>query len=211
MLIGYARISKNDGSQLLDLQMDAIKQHGVLQENIFSDEASGADEEREGLDTCLRCLREGDVLIIWKLDRLSRRLKHLISIMHELLGRGVGVKILSGQGANIDLTTSSGRMFFGLFATFAEFERDMIIERTMAGLAAARARGRQGGRPPKMTKDKLLLIIEKMSDRNTSPGDLAKILGICEGTIYQYVNGDGSLKAKGQRFMLSKSSKEFVK
>lgn len=203
MLIGYARISKNDGSQLLDLQIDAIKKTGVLSENIFSDEASGADEEREGLETCLKCLRSGDTLVVWKLDRLSRRLKHLIAIMHDLIGRDIGVKILSGQGANIDLTTSSGRMFFGLFATFAEFERDMIIERTMAGLKAARARGRQGGRPPKMSKAKLTIIMEQMSNRNTSPSELAKSLDICEGTIYQYVNGDGTLKAKGEKFMKS--------
>lgn len=205
MLLGYARISKNDGSQFLHLQLDALLKEGVDKYRIYSDQASGAEENRPGLDACLKALRVGDTLVVWKLDRLSRKLRHLIRIVHDLLDKGIGVKILSGQGASIDLSTASGKMFFGLFATFAEFERDLIIDRTKAGLAAARARGRVGGRPSKMTKDMLKIIMQGMLDHNSSPRILAKTLGITPNTLYQYVNGDGTLKDKGKRFLESLS------
>jgi DNA invertase Pin-like site-specific DNA recombinase len=145
MLIGYARISKADGSQSLDLQHDALRAAGVQQDNIYEDRASGSRDDRTGLIACLKSLRAGDVLIVWKLDRLGRSLTHLVNTMKNLSDRTIGLRVLTGKGAEIDTTTASGRMVFGIFATLAEFERDLIRERTLAGLAAARARGRKGG------------------------------------------------------------------
>ena len=139
MKLGYARISKADGSQTLDLQMDALAAAGVAPEHLYQDEASGKRDGRPGLDACLKALREGDTLYIWKLDRLGRDLKHLVTTVRGLADRGVGLSVLTGQGANIDTTTSSGKLIFGIFAALAEFEGDLIRERTMAGLAAARA------------------------------------------------------------------------
>ncbi|MCK5904857.1 MAG: recombinase family protein, partial [Gammaproteobacteria bacterium] len=146
MLIGYARVSKSDGSQVLDLQIDALIEADVQKENIYSDRASGVKEDRLGLEHCLKALREDDILVVWKLDRLGRNLKHLISIVDDLTQRKIGFKVLSGQGVNIDTTTPSGRMVFSIFAALSEFERELNRERTIAGLQAARARGRKGGR-----------------------------------------------------------------
>lgn len=146
MLIGYARVSKADGSQSIDLQTDALRAAGVEADNIYDDRASGSRNDRPGLTACLKSLRDGDVLIVWKLDRLGRTLTHLVSTVQNSSDRSIGLRVLTGKGAQIDTTTPSGRMVFGIFATLAEFERDMIRERTMAGLAAARARGRMGGR-----------------------------------------------------------------
>ncbi len=137
MLIGYARVSKADGSQSLDLQRDALGAAGVQPDQVYEDRASGGRDNRPGLEACLRALREGDVLVVWKLDRLGRSLAHLVNVVKDLSGRGVGLRVLTGKGAQIDTTTSSGRMIFGIFATLAEFERDLIRERTMAGLAPA--------------------------------------------------------------------------
>lgn len=144
MKLGYARISKADGSQTLDLQTDALAVAGVTPEHVYKDEASGKRDDRPGLEACLKALREGDTLYVWKLDRLGRDLKHLVTTVRGLSERGVGLSVLTGQGANIDTTTSSGKLIFGIFAALAEFEGDLIRERTMAGLAAARARGRKG-------------------------------------------------------------------
>jgi DNA invertase Pin-like site-specific DNA recombinase len=145
MLIGYARVSKSDGSQVLDLQIDALIEAGVQKENIYTDRASVAKEDRVGLEHCLKALRADDILVVWKLDRLGRSLKHLISTVDDLTQRKVGFKVLSGQGVNIDTTTPSGRMVFSIFAVLSEFERELNRERTIAGLQAARARGRKVG------------------------------------------------------------------
>lgn len=157
MLIGYARVSKADGSQSLDLQHDALRAAGVERYNIYDDLASGGRDDRPGLTACLKSLRDGDVLVVWKLDRLGRSLAHLVNTVKELSDRKIGLRVLTGKGAQIDTTTASGRMVFGIFATLAEFERDLIRERTMAGLASARARGRKGGR-------KFALIIRKLKE-----------------------------------------------
>ena len=146
MQVGYARVSKTDGSQVLDLQKDALIQAGVASDHIYEDLASGKRDDRPGLMACLKALREGDTLVVWKLDRLGRDLKHLVNTVQDLKERGIGFKVLSGQGAHIDTTTASGKLVFGIFAALAEFERELIRERTMAGLQAARARGRKGGR-----------------------------------------------------------------
>ena len=146
MLIGYARVSKTDGSQSLDLQRDALRAAGVDEVNLYHDLASSLRDDRPGLDSCLRALRNDDVLVVWKLDRLGRNLAHLVNTVQDLSARGVGLRVLAGQGAQIDTTTAAGRLVFGIFAALAEFERELIRERTRAGLKAARARGRKGGR-----------------------------------------------------------------
>ena len=137
MLIGYARVSKTDGSQLLDLQRDALLAEGVDAVHVYHDFASGVRDDRPGLDSCVRALRTGDVLVIWKLDRLGRTLAHLVNTVQDLSTRGVGLRVLTGQGAQIDTTTTAaGRLVFGIFAALAEFERELIRERTLAGLTA---------------------------------------------------------------------------
>ena len=149
MLIGYARVSKADGTQLLDLQRDALLDAGVDEERIYEDRASGRHDHRPGLDACPegpaagQHLRPSGSSTAWE-----RNLKHLVSTVEELQGRGIGLRVLAGAGAEIDTTTANGRLVFGIFAALAEFERELIAERTRAGLAAARARGRLGGRPP---------------------------------------------------------------
>ena len=201
MLIGYARVSKADGSQSLDLQRDALAAAGVAPERIYEDRASGARDDRPGLEACLRALRPEDVLVVWKLDRLGRTLKNLVNLVRDLSDRGIGLRVLTGQGAEIDTTTSAGRMIFGIFATLAEFERDLIRERTMAGLAAARARGRKGGRRFALTKAQVRLAQAAMKDRDTSVSELCAELGIKRVTLYRYVGPDGALRDYGQRVL----------
>ena len=201
MLIGYARVSKGDGSQLLDLQLDALVCAGVDSQRIYQDQASGRHDDRPGLKDCLKSLREGDVLVIWKLDRLGRSLRHLINLVDGFIKQKVGLKVLTGQGAQIDVTTSNGKMIFGIFATLAEFERELIIERTKAGIAAARARGRNGGRPPKMDASTITMARAAMSDQNAKAYEIAKRLNITTATLYHYVNGDGSLKEAGMKVL----------
>src|SRR3954451_9571667 len=147
MLLGYARTSKADGSQALAPQKDVLLAAGAGPGHLYEDRASGKRDDRPGLTACLKALRKGDVLVAWKLDRLGRDLRHLVNLVHELTSRGVGLQILTGQGASIDTTTAAGKLVFGIFAALAEFERELIVERTRAGLASARARGRKGGRP----------------------------------------------------------------
>ena len=147
MLIGYARISKADGSQSLDLQRDALREAGVMDDAIYEDQASGQREDRPGLTASLKAARQGDVIVVWRLDRLGRDLRHLVNLVQDLNDRDIGIRVLAGQGASIDTTTASGKLVFAIFAALAEFERELIRERTLAGLASARARGRKGGRP----------------------------------------------------------------
>ena len=145
MLIGYARISKADGSQSLDLQRDALREAGVSDDAIYEDQASGQRQDRPGLAAFLKAARQGDVIVVWRLDRLGRNLRHLVNLVQDLNDRDIGIRVLAGQGASIDTTTASGKLVFALFAALAEFERELIRERTLAGLASARARGRKGG------------------------------------------------------------------
>ena len=201
MLIGYARVSKSDGSQSVDLQRDALIAAGVEAARIYEDRASGAREDRPGLEACLRSLRAGDVLLVWKLDRLGRTLTHLVTLVRDLAARDVGLRVLTGQGAEIDTTTSAGRMIFGIFATLAEFERDLIRERTMAGLAAARARGRKGGRAFALTRAQVRLAQAAMANRDTSVMTLCRELGVQRATLYRYVGPDGTLRDHGRRVL----------
>ncbi|MBU2569091.1 MAG: recombinase family protein [Gammaproteobacteria bacterium] len=198
MLVGYIRVSKSDGSQTLEPQRDALLVAGVEENRIYEDLASGRKDDRPGLNACLKALQPGNTLVIWKLDRLGRDLKHLVTVIDELRKRNVGLKVLAGAGAQIDTTTPNGRLFFGIFAALAEFERELIAERTRAGLAAARARGRKGGRPRKMDKPTLMMAMSALSDPKANASDVAKRLGITTTTLYMYVNGDGSLKEAGQ-------------
>lgn len=201
MLIGYMRVSKADGSQVTDLQRDALVEVGVAADQLYEDRASGKRDDRPGLDACLRTLREGDTLIVWKLDRLGRSLKHLIEVVQGLNARGVGLKVLTGQGASIDTTTANGRLMFAFFAALAEFERELIVERTMAGLAAARARGRNGGRPFKMTPAKLRLAQAAMGKPETRIADLCAELGVTRQTLYRHVAPKGDLRPDGDRLL----------
>ena len=204
MLIGYARISKSDGSQNLRLQTDALKQAGIKKRNIYTDKASGRLDDRPGLESCLKALRKGDVLIVWKLDRLGRSLRHLINTTQELTERGVGLKVLSGQGASIDTTTASGKLVFGIFAALAEFERELISERTKAGLSSARARGRVGGRQFQLTKAQVRLAQAAMGKSETNVSQLAEELGVTRSTLYRYVAPDGTLREHGKQVLMQK-------
>jgi DNA invertase Pin-like site-specific DNA recombinase len=150
MLIGYARVSTSD--QHLDLQLDALKKAGCEEDNIYTDTVSGAKIERQGLNDALSHLRKGDKLVVWKLDRLGRSLQHLIETINLLHSKGIGFQSLQ---ENIDTSTSGGKLTFHLFGALAEFERDLIRERTQAGLAAARARGRKGGRKRVMSANQI--------------------------------------------------------
>lgn len=201
MLVGYMRVSKADGSQVTDLQRDALHAAGVDSRHLYEDAASGKRDDRPGLAACLKALREGDTLVVWKLDRLGRDLRHLVNVVHELTVRGIGFKVLSGHGASIDTTSPSGKLIFGIFASLAEFERELIVERTRAGLAAARARGRSGGRPYKMTAAKLRLAMAAMGKPETRVDELCVELGICRQTLYRHVAPDGSLRPDGQKLL----------
>ncbi len=174
---------------------------GVEEHRIYQDMASGKKDLRPGLNECMKAIQPGNTLVVWKLDRLGRDLRHLVEVVDKLNKQDIGLKVLTGHGAQIDTTTSHGRLMFGIFAALSEFERELIIERTRAGLAAARARGRKGGRPRKMDKETLKIASAAMSDRNSVASQIAKRLGITTSTLYSYVNADGSLKEEGNKLL----------
>src|SRR5436305_1517981 len=183
MLIGYARVSTQD--QTLNLQKDALEKLGC--NKIFTDTASGAKAERKGLEETLQYLREGDTLVVWRLDRLGRSLKHLIETITTLNNRNIGFKSIQ---ENIDTTTSGGKLVFHIFGALAEFERDIIRERTKAGLQAARARGRRGGRPKATTLNtpkKVALAQSLYDDKNNTIDEICKTLHISRATLYRYI------------------------
>lgn len=184
MLIGYARISTQD--QTLHLQQDALKQIGC--NKIFTDIASGAAPERRGLEEALQFVREGDTLVVWRLDRLGRSLKHLIDVIYRLHQRAVGFRSIT---ESIDTTTSGGKLIFHVFGALAEFERDLIRERTQAGLQAARARGRVGGRPRISSLDtpgKVSIAQSLYDDKRNNIADICRTLHISRATLYRYVH-----------------------
>ena len=183
MLVGYARVSTLD--QNLDLQNDALKAAGC--QTIFEDKISGAKTQRAGLDKATATLREGDVLVVWKLDRLGRSLKHLVETVQGLQGRGVGFRSLQ---ESLDTTSSGGKLVFHFFAALAEFERDVIRERTQAGLSAARARGRQGGRPKGRNTSKQLAAQALSQDKSRPVGEICKMLGISRTSYYRYISSE---------------------
>lgn len=200
-LIGYMRVSKSDGSQTTDLQRDALIAAGVDPGHLYEDRASGKQEDRPQLEACLKALRSGDTLLVWKLDRLGRNLRHLVNIVHDLTAREVGLKVLTGQGAAIDTTSAQGKLVFGIFAALAEFERELISERTKAGLESARARGRKGGRPFKMTPAKVRLAMASMGHPETNVGALCKELDITRQTLYRHVSPTGELREDGRKLL----------
>lgn len=180
---GYARVSTKD--QKLDLQIDALKRAGC--ERIFSDVMSGATKERPQLKALLEHLRPGDTVVIYKLDRLGRSLIDLVNLVNDLIVRGVHLRSLND---NIDTTTSQGKLMFNVFASLAEFERDIIRDRTRAGLEAARARGRLGGRPKGLSKeaeDTSYIAAALYKERKLSVQQIADRLGICKRTLYKYL------------------------
>jgi DNA invertase Pin-like site-specific DNA recombinase len=207
MLLGYMRISKSDGRQTLALQRDALTAAGVEPTRLYEDMASGRQDDRPGLMACLKSLQPGNTLVVWKLDRLGRDLKHLVGLVEDLNHRQVGLKVLAGAGAQIDTTTANGRLVFGIFAALAEFEAELIRERTQAGLTAARARGRVGGRLRKMTAATLKMAMAALADANNNATEVARRLGFTRTTLYTYVNGDGSVKEVGQRLLEAEQGK----
>jgi DNA invertase Pin-like site-specific DNA recombinase len=184
MKIGYERISTAE--QSLDLQTDALKSVGC--EKIFQDVASGAKDERQGLADAVEYARAGDVLIVWKLDRLGRSLKHLIETVNQLHEKGVG---FASVQESIDTTTPGGKLVFHVFGALAEFERELIRERTNAGLKAARARGKKGGRKEKLTPQQVEIARAMVKDPNISIGSICKTLKISKPTLYRYVPAPG--------------------
>lgn len=199
--LGYIRISTAD--QTLDLQRDALIASGVDPAHIYEDQASGKRDDRPGLEACLKALRKGDVLVVWKLDRLGRSMIHLVKTVYDLEKRGIGFKVLTGD---MDTTTSIGKMVLGILASFAEFERNLISDRTIEGLKAARKRGRKGGRKHKITRAKLNVLVANMGQPDTVVSGLAKELGISPATIYQYVGPKGELRPKGIALMGEKAA-----
>ncbi|PCI27631.1 resolvase [Candidatus Wolfebacteria bacterium] len=181
MKVGYCRVSTHD--QHLAMQQDALKSAGC--EEIFSDIASGAKTDRPGLDEALSYLRESDTLVVWKLDRLGRSLQHLIQTIKDLTERKIGFKSLQ---ENIDTTTSGGKLIFHIFSALAEFERDLILERTKAGLKAARARGRKGGRPPLLDKRQIDRMFEMYDKADNTVAEICKVFNISRACFYKYLN-----------------------
>jgi DNA invertase Pin-like site-specific DNA recombinase len=184
-LVGYARVSTN--GQELRLQTDAIQKAGVPKKLIFIDKVGGAKSERPGLDGCLRQLREGDTLIVWRLDRLGRSVRHLIDLVEDLRQRKVGFKSIC-DGA-IDTTTASGELIFHIFTALAQFERRLVQERTRAGLAAARARGRLGGRRPLLADDPRVKTAKRLhADKSMAIADICQTLQISRPTLYRWLS-----------------------
>jgi len=180
MLIGYARVSTDD--QNLDLQKDALTSAGC--ERIIEDKISGAKADRPGLKAAIDYARAGDTLVVWRLDRLSRSLKDLIELVSVLNSKGIDLKSLH---ESIDTSTSSGKLIFHIFGALAEFERNLIRERTNAGLSAARARGRKGGRPKTLDEDQRALAVKLYNEKQHSVVQICKMLGISKPTFYKYI------------------------
>ena len=177
--IGYARVSTGD--QSLSLQQDALQQAGCG--TLYEDVASGKNTDRPELSNCLKALRAGDTLVVWRLDRLGRSLPDLVQIVAQLEARGVQLESLQER---IDTSTATGRLVFHLFGSLAEFERNLIRERTLAGLAAARARGRQGGRKPALTPAQIREIRVLMADKSIPVSQIAERYGVSRSTLYKY-------------------------
>jgi len=183
-MIGYARVSK--AAQDLNLQLDALRQQGCQRDDIFVDKIGGAKTERPGLDACLATLERGDVLLVWRLDRLGRSMPHLVALVEELRQRGIGFR--SVCDGVIDTTTASGELVFNIFSALAQFERRLIQERTRAGLTAARARGRMGGRKPIDPQTPRVQMTKTMyKDKRMGVRDICTTLKISRSTMYRYL------------------------
>jgi DNA invertase Pin-like site-specific DNA recombinase len=183
-LLGYARVSTN--GQELKLQTDALLKAGVQKRLIFQDKISGSKAARPGLDACLQQLKEGDTLVVWRLDRLGRSVRHLIDVVEDLGQRKIGFKSL--QDGAIDTTTASGKLIFHIFTALAEFERGLVQERTRAGLQAARARGRLGGRKPLSADDPRIQTAKTLhADKKMPVMDICRTLQVSRPTLYRWL------------------------
>jgi DNA invertase Pin-like site-specific DNA recombinase len=180
-LLGYMRVSTKE--QKLDLQRDALLAAGVPPGYLYDDVASGAKQARPGLAACLKALHPGDMLVVWKLDRIARSLLHLLEILQDLQARQVGLRVLEGVGAQMNPATSEGKLFFSMLGAFAEFERTLIKERVVAGLVAARARGHIGGRRPKLSAAQQRQA-QHLKQGGMSITEIAQTLGCSRHTIY---------------------------
>ena len=198
MLVGYARVSTED--QRLHLQLDALKGAGC--EKYFTDQVSGASKLKAGLDEALAYLRAGDTLVVWKLDRLGRTVKGLVDLVQTLQDKGIQFRSLTD---GIDTSTTAGRFFFHVMAALAQMERELVHERTMAGLSAARARGRFGGRKPKMDAPKLDAA-KKLLRAGTPVTEVAKTLGVGRATLYRNLNAD----KQAERVELPQVTEDFL-
>lgn len=184
MLIGYARVSKNE--QNLDLQIDSLKKAGCNEKNIFTDKITGTKAERKGLHEALNHLRPGDTFVVWRLDRLGRSLKHLIETVTKLQSENIAFQSIT---ESIDTSTATGQLVFHIFGALAEFERNLIRERTIAGVEAARARGKLGGRPKiKASSSKVAMAKKLYADKTNDINDICKMLNISRATLYRYIN-----------------------
>jgi DNA invertase Pin-like site-specific DNA recombinase len=206
MLVGYARVSTQE--QTLAMQQDALKAIGC--EHIFTDTASGTKIDRPGLEQALRYVRAGDILVVWRLDRLGRSLRHLIDTISQLQEQGIGFRSIQ---ESIDTTTSGGKLIFHVFGALAEFERDLIRERTIAGLAAARARGRRGGKPrsPALSDEKKVALAQSLYDdkRNTIT-EICKLLRVSRSTLYRHIKVEPKLHISKRRSGTSKGRDHVV-
>lgn len=189
MLVGYSRVSTDE--QNLDLQIDALKIAAC--EKFFQDIGSSSSIERKGLKEAVEFMRSGDVLVVWKLDRLGRSLKHIIELVAYLESKGIGLKFLQEK---IDTTGAAGKFYLQIFGALAEFERNMIRERTSAGLASARSRGRFGGRPKKLSKEKVEMVKRLYESKEHTVKEIAELVGISRVAIYSYLNGKDLRKKK---------------
>ncbi len=180
LFIGYARVSTDD--QNLDLQRDALNGAGCNQ--IFEDQISGAKTDRPGLKEALKYARAGDILVVWRLDRLSRSLKDLIEMVNLLESKSIGLKSIQEV---IDTSSNSGKLIFHIFGALSEFERNLIRERTQAGLQAARARGRKGGRPKTLDTDEQVLAVKLYKEKQHTVAKICEMMGISKPTLYKYI------------------------
>lgn len=194
--VGYMRVSTADGSQKFDMQETALIEAGVSPDKIYSDMASGASDDREGLKYLLKSLNPGDTVVVWKLDRLGRNVKYLVNVIDELIKKNVSLEILTGACHGVNMTTPEGRMFFHMAATFAQFERDLIRERIVAGIAEAKRRGRKSGRKFKFSNadvDTAYHLIQAGVPKK----EIARRFNVTVQTIFNYFTPEGEIKQRG--------------
>lgn len=203
MLIGYARVSKNNNSQSTIPQKNALMEYGVYEENIYEDYASGASDKKIGLFYALKALREGDTLVVWSLDRLSRISSESSMIRDRIYQKRAYLKVLTMEGDEKQIFTPNGKFMANTVSNFAEYERDRNIERTKLGIAAARESGVIFGRKPKLTVTQLKLIQEqfKNSDKNCSIRQIAKAFNISRQILYRYISSNGDLTPYGEAYI----------
>ncbi len=197
MLFGYARASKADGFLILEQQRDALLAAGVITERLYEDRSCGRRAQRPGLEACLKRLRRGDELVVWKLDRIGRDLRHLVNLVHDVTSRSIGLKVLAGEGEAIDITGANGQLGPRIFAALADFERELTDERSRRRVVSARAQGR----PHRLTAAELLKAQAAMRKPETRVTELCAELGIACNTLYRHLNPSGELRPSGIRLL----------